>query len=67
MSVRDKILAGLQAAGGSLPYPQVVELLDYPERGQLLNTLRALEAENVAKREVAFVEGTLSHNVRLVG
>lgn len=67
MSVREKVIAGLQAAGGILPYPDVVALLDYPERGQLMNTLRTLEREGVAQRVVAFEDGAVSHTVRLVG
>jgi hypothetical protein len=66
MSVREKVLAGLAAAGGILTYPEVVELLDYPERGQLMNTLRTLEREGVARRQVAFENGAVSHTVQLL-
>ena len=66
MSVREKILNGVQAAG-SLTWEGTVALLDYPERGQLMTGIRQLEAEGLIKRVVAFQNGALSHTVQYTG
>ena len=65
----DKIVRLVTAAGGSLPYTDLLDGVTYQERSKIVSALRNLEKAGIARRRIgsAAVDGAVTHNIVLEG
>lgn len=66
-TVKDKILAIVDAGGGRVPFEAVKDGLDYQEQSVMINVLRRLKADGIAQKQVRLVNGKPVFEVFRIG